>query len=90
MSYKWSRNNLTYTRSPILYSLQKPQTELSTPQIDCILYQYPDMSGARTEKGTLTRQRQDLPKRIFEYTPIVILNIQIPFAVFVPIPNNYT
>ena len=26
------------------------ETEFSAPQVDCVLYQFPDMSSARTEK----------------------------------------
>ena len=86
LSYKWSRNNYIYTRSLILNNLLKPQIKLSAPQIDNLLYQYTDMSGARTEKQS-PEQRRNLPKQIFKYNWIVIPNIRIPYSEFVPIAS---
>ena len=43
------------------------------------------MPGQRN--NLLKLQRHDLPKGIFEYIRIVILNIRIPFSVLVPIPT---
>ena len=42
------------------YFIKTP--ELSAPLIDCVLYQYPDMSGARTDKQSSLPTEAQSPK----------------------------